>query len=82
MDDETYVKMDYKPLPNQKSYLAIGRDYVSSKHKFVFDDKFAKRYDLTIYLQLWTPEKGFHYIFNNHVKDLHGRMFEKNGFCH
>lgn len=43
MDDETYVKMDYKQIPGRKFYLATGRGDVPSRYKFVFADKFARK---------------------------------------
>lgn len=44
MDDETYVKADFKQLPGQKFYLATARGDVPAKFKFVFADKFARKY--------------------------------------
>lgn len=43
MDDETYVKLDFKQLPGQKFYIATGRGDVPGRFKFVFADKFAKK---------------------------------------
>lgn len=44
MDDETYVKMDFGQLPGQKFYMAMARGDVPNKYKFVFADKFAKKF--------------------------------------
>lgn len=44
MDDETYVKADFKQLPGQKFYVASMRGNVPSKYKFVCQDKYAKKY--------------------------------------
>lgn len=44
MDDETYVKMDFGQLPGQKFYKATSRGDVPSKFKFVFADKFARKF--------------------------------------
>lgn len=41
MDDETCVKMDIGQLPGTNFYLALARDDVPAKFKFVFADKFA-----------------------------------------
>lgn len=44
MDDETYVKMDFKQLPGQKFYVATGHGDVPNKFGFVFADKFAQKF--------------------------------------
>lgn len=44
MDDETYVKADFGQIPGQKFYLATARGDVPAKFKFVFADKFARKY--------------------------------------
>lgn len=43
MDDETYVKMDFKQLPGQKFYASQFRGNVPKKFKYVLQDKFAKK---------------------------------------
>lgn len=43
MDDETYVKMDFRQIPGQKFYVAITRGDVPARFKFVFADKFARK---------------------------------------
>lgn len=43
MDDETYVKLDFKQIPGQKFYSADARGNVPPKFKFVKCDKFAKK---------------------------------------
>lgn len=43
MDDETYVKCDYKQLPAHRFYTGNVRGGVPSKFKFQFQDKFAKK---------------------------------------
>lgn len=44
MDDETYVKRDFKQLPGQKYYVSSIRGNVPNRYKFVQQDKFAKKY--------------------------------------
>lgn len=44
MDDETYVKRDFRQLPGKKFYVSTIRGNVSSKFKFVCQDKFAKKF--------------------------------------
>lgn len=44
MDDETYVKADFGQIPGQKFYLATARGDVPAKFKFVFADKFARKF--------------------------------------
>lgn len=71
MDDETYVKMDYKQIPGRKFYLATGRGDVPSRYKFVFADKFARK------LMIWQGicscglNQGFHHIYYNEFEGLH-----------
>ena len=43
MDDETYVKCDFKQLPGQKFYVSKIRGNVPKKFKYVLQDKFAKK---------------------------------------
>lgn len=43
MDDETYVKMDFKQIPGQKFYVSKKRASVPSKFKYVQLYKFAKK---------------------------------------
>lgn len=43
MDDETYVKCDYKQLPGRKFYTSTFRGNVPSKYKYVMHDKYAKK---------------------------------------
>lgn len=44
MDDETYVKCDFRQLPGQNFYASKFRGRVPDKYKFVLVDKFAKKY--------------------------------------
>ena len=44
MDDETYVKADYKQLPGQEFYTAKGRGKVADIFKHMKLSKFAKKY--------------------------------------
>jgi transposase len=43
MDDETYVKTDFKQIPGPKFYVAKLRGHVSLKYKYVQVEKFAKK---------------------------------------
>ena len=43
MDDETYVKMDFKQIPGQKFYVASKRLNVANKFKYIKVDKYAKK---------------------------------------
>ena len=43
MDDETYVKMDFKQIPGPRFYVAKLRGRVNSKYKYIQVDKFAKK---------------------------------------
>lgn len=43
IDDETYVKMDFKQLPGQKYYCSMIRGNVPKKFKYVLQDKYAKK---------------------------------------
>lgn len=43
IDDETYVKCDFKQLRCQKFYVSNFRGNVLNKFKFVCEDKFAKK---------------------------------------
>lgn len=43
MDDETYVKFDFKQIPGQKFYLSTIRGNVPNKFKYVLQDKYAKK---------------------------------------
>lgn len=43
MDDETYVKCDFRQLPAHRYYSAIRRGNVANKFKFLNQDKFAKK---------------------------------------
>ena len=43
MDDETYVKMDFKQIPGQRYYASKIRGNVSDKYKYVMTDKFSKK---------------------------------------
>lgn len=44
MDDETYVKCDFKQIPGQKFYISKIRGNVPKKYKYVLQDKFAKKF--------------------------------------
>lgn len=44
MDDETYIKADFKQIPGQKFYLSKARGDVPAKFKFVFVEKFASKH--------------------------------------
>jgi transposase len=44
MDDETYVKTDFKQVPGQKFYVSTHRGYVADKYKHILVDKFAKKF--------------------------------------
>jgi transposase len=43
MDDETYVKNDFKQLPGQKFYISTMRGNVPDRYKFVHQEKYAKK---------------------------------------
>ena len=43
MDDETYIKCDFKQLPGPKFYTSIVRGRVSNKFKHKSLDKFGKK---------------------------------------
>ena len=43
MDDETYIKCDFKQLPGPKFYTSIVRGRVSNKFKYKSLDKFGKK---------------------------------------
>jgi hypothetical protein len=43
MDDETYVKLDFKQLPGQRFYLSTFRGNVPARYKYVCVEKFAKK---------------------------------------
>jgi hypothetical protein len=43
MDDETYVKCDFKQVPGQKFYVSTIRGNVSNKYKHSFVHKYAKK---------------------------------------
>lgn len=43
MDNETFVKLDFKQLPGQKFYPSMISGDVPSKYKFVLQDKFGKK---------------------------------------
>lgn len=43
MDDETYVKLDFKQIPGHKYYVSNFRGSVPNKYKFVLVDKFAPK---------------------------------------
>ena len=43
MDDETYVKMDFKQIPGQCYYASKVRGNVRDKYKYVMTDKFPKK---------------------------------------
>lgn len=44
MDDETYVKADFRQLPGQEYYTATGRGKVAEIFKHIKLSKFAKKY--------------------------------------
>lgn len=44
IDDETYVKADFQQIPGLKFYKAPARGKVLARFKFVFADKFAKKF--------------------------------------
>lgn len=44
MDDETYVKCDFKQIPGKKFYVSTIRGNVPNKYKYVLQDKFAKKF--------------------------------------
>ena len=44
MDDETYVKVNFRSLPGHNYYSAINRNIISSKFKTIQSEKFAKKY--------------------------------------
>jgi hypothetical protein len=44
MDDETYVKCDFRQIPGQKFYYSTMRGNVPKKYKSILVDKFAKKY--------------------------------------
>ena len=43
MDDETYIKCDFKQLPGPKFYTLIVRGRVSNKFKYKSSDKVCKK---------------------------------------
>lgn len=43
MDDETYVKCDYKQIPGRQYYVSKIRGNVPDKYKYVYQEKFAKK---------------------------------------
>lgn len=43
MDDETYVKCDFKQVPGRKFYSSTIRGNVPCKYKYVMHDKYAKK---------------------------------------
>jgi hypothetical protein len=43
MDDETYVKLDFRQIPGNKFYVSTIRGIVPNKFKFILQDKFAKK---------------------------------------
>jgi hypothetical protein len=43
MDDETYIKMDFKQIPGKNFYVAKSRGDVEKKFKYVMVDKFAPK---------------------------------------
>ena len=47
MDDETYIKSDFKQLPGPKFYTWIVRGRVSNKFKYKSLDKFGKNFLLS-----------------------------------
>ena len=44
MDDETYVKSDFKQVPGQKFYVSTIRGNVPNKYKHILVDKYAKKF--------------------------------------
>jgi hypothetical protein len=44
MDDETYVKTDFKQIPRQKFYYSQIRGNVPKKYKHILIDKYARKY--------------------------------------
>lgn len=43
MDDETYVKLDYKSLPGPQYYTVQDRSVISDSEKSIFTEKFGKK---------------------------------------
>lgn len=43
MDDETYVKMDFKQILGQKFYVAKMRGCINKKYKYIQVGKFGKK---------------------------------------
>lgn len=43
MDDETYVKLDFKQIPANNYYVAKFRGRVMKRFKYILQDKFAKK---------------------------------------
>jgi hypothetical protein len=44
MDDETYVKADFKQIPGQKHYYSKIRGSVPKKYKYILMEKYAEKY--------------------------------------
>ena len=44
MDDETYVKTDFKQLPGKTFYVASGRNAIEKKYRQIATKKFARKY--------------------------------------
>lgn len=81
MDDETYVKMDYKQLPGQKFYTAIKRGNVASKYKYVYMDKFGKK--LMVWQALCSCAKKSKVFVTDQTmtSELYKNECLKNSFC-
>jgi hypothetical protein len=43
MDDETYVKYDFRQLPGNKYYVSHIRGRVNPRYKYILQEKFAKK---------------------------------------
>lgn len=44
MDDETYIKANFKQIPGQKFYVSTFHGNVPCKYKHILVDKYAKKY--------------------------------------
>ena len=59
MDDETYVKMDFKQIPGQCYYASKIRGNVSDKYKYVMTD--------CHYILVFITHISSYFIYHSHV---------------
>ena len=65
MDDETYVKMDFKQIPGQCYYASKIRGNVSDKYKYVITDKFSKKLMIWQALCSCGKKSPIHFLFGH-----------------